>query len=494
MSELPVRRRLDRTLVRAQARLEAGNGDRFIPFAVTLGLAAVLASAGLARVESLATGVDLAGYSQALWLLGRGNRPEASLFGSGVHLLELHWSFVLYPLALVGRLTDPARLLMVTQAVALSATVLPLWWLARRVAKLRIGAATAVVLTFALHPATHALGTADFQPEAMAVPAIVAMAYFGATRKWVGYWLCIALALACRADLGLAIGLWGFVVLGNRHRTVALWTLGIGFVWSLGLLMVLQPLVSDGGMVVGSFGIDGSSLSDQLLTSARSPVETIQALLDRENIELLVALLAPLIFLPLLSLRHLVPALPLAVIYLIADIPVLGTEVERAAMLLAFMIIAAPMALNRLGNMGVDRVFLDVRILTTLLAAAVLTSVASSPISPYERPWQWGRLDATDEAILAAVAMLDDETPVRASPSALVSLSERPWLFTLDPDAVPTAAQAAFPGFTRAVLLVEREIPEWSDVERLRFDRGMESLGFEVVLDDPAGVTLYTRS
>ena len=164
MSELPVRRRLERRIVRFQARLEAGAGDRWIPVVVTLALGAALIWMALARLQSLETGIDLAGYSQALWLLGDGKMPKASLFGTDVHLLELHWSFILYPLGLAGLVLPAAKLLLVTQAGALAIAVLPLWRLARQVANLRIGAATALILAYALHPATHRIAIDDFHP------------------------------------------------------------------------------------------------------------------------------------------------------------------------------------------------------------------------------------------------------------------------------------------------------------------------------------------
>lgn len=469
-------------------------GDRWIPTAVTIVLAAVLIRSGLARLNSLDTGIDLAGYSQALWLLAEGKMPEASLFGSDVHLLELHWAFIMYPLAALAVVFPPAELLIVVQGLALAAAVVPIWWLARRVANLRVGAATALIVAYSLHPATHRLGIEDFHPESLAVPALIAMAYFGATKRWIPYWVSIAIALACRADLGLAVALWGFVALGNRERSVGIWTLGVGLVWSLGLLLVLQPIVGDAGVTTGLFGYDGTTLGEVLVSTLRDPLALIGDLVARENVDLLVALLAPVIFLPLLSLRYLAPALPLAGLYLIADLPTEAAFAERSSMLLAFIMIAATYALNRLGNMGVDRVFLDVRVLSTLTAASVLLFVASSPISPYERPWGWGERSETDESIIEAIGVIQDDSAVRASPSALALLSGRPWLFALDTEREPSAAQAGFPDFTRAVLVVEEEIPERSSTDREEFERSMLNQGFDIAYDDRVnGVRLYSR-
>lgn len=494
MSELPLQRRFERRAVRLQARLEAGAGDRWLPGLLTLALGSVLTWTSLAKVRSLDTGVDLAAYAQATWLIGDGKMAQASLFGTEVHLLELHWSFVLYPIALAGFFFPTPELLVVAQSIALALAVLPLWFLARRVAHLRVGASGVLVLAYALHPATHRLATQDFHPDALAMPALIGMAFFGATKRWVPYWLCIAFALACRADLGLAVALWGFVVLGARERSVGVWTLGIGLVWSLGLLLVVQPIISDTSVISDQFGHDNTGLGEVVLSSLRDPVDTAQDLFARENITLIVQLLSPLIFLPLLSLRHLAPAFPLAVLYFIADLPTDLEFASRAAMLLAFMMIAAAYALNRLGNMGVDRVFLDVRVLTTMAVASIMSFVAISPISPYAVPWRLNERDGTAAATAGAIELLDPGIAVRASPSALASMAERPWLFTLDPGRLPSAAQAGFPDFTRAVLVVEREIPARTAEEREEFDRSMASQGFVLIVDDRAnGVSLYSR-
>lgn len=493
MSEVPYQRRFERSVVRFQARLEGGPGDRWIPSLVALVLASWLIRLGLDRLEGFETGTGLAGYSQSMWLIGEFLEPRASLFGSDVHVLELRWSFVMYPLALVGAFVNPAKVLIISEALALGVAVFPLWRLAREVAKLRIGAASALVVAYALHPATHRLAIEDFHPVVLGVPAIIGLAYFGKTKRWIWYWACVVIALACRADLGLAIALWGFVLLGDGERRAGLWTLGVGSIWSLALLLVAQPLLGEGGGgLATSSGYNGQSLGDLVLTSLRAPVGSLQSIVAQDNLTLIVSLLAPVIFLPLLSLRYLLPALPLGALYLLAEADSAGAFAERSAMLLAFVMIAATFALNRLGNAGVDRVFLDVRLLTTLTAASILLFVSTSVTSPYESPWNWRERDQTDEAIARAVAFLDPETPVRASPSALTALSERPWLYELPVDSAPTAVKMNFPAFTRAVLLVEREIPERTPGERLEFNQTMALQGFVLRLDD-SGVQLYVR-
>ncbi len=457
------------------------------------GLTILFSALSITRYRSLDAGSDLAGYTQATHLLSQGLRPEASLIGDGIHVLELHWSFILYPIAALALAFPTAESLLVIQSLALGLAVIPLWLLARQVANLRFGASASLLLAYSLHPGIHALAVNDFHPEAVALPGLIGLAYFGARKKWVGYWLCVLFVVACRADLGIAVALWGFILLGDGERRAGLWTLGFGSFWSLGLLLVLQPLVSGGAR--GQYGTYGDSLGAFFLTAINHPVQFLADLSSRPNVALLVGLLAPLIFLPLLSLRHLLPALPLGALYLITDN---GDTpfAERTSMLLAFMFIAGAYALRRLGEKGVDRVFVEARLQLTLIAASALTFVTAAPTSPYEAPWHWSDPDPVDDAVRAAAGLLDSDDAVRASPSALALLAERPWLHELDPDQQPQIAFAVFR--VRAVLIDERFLPPLPAADRLTqratFREAMAQQGYQLRYEQSdAGVFLYYR-
>lgn len=492
MNSADLTRKLGRRVIRIQARLESQTGDRWIPGVLGTLLTLFLIWAGLARLDGLETGQDLAGYSQAIWLLANGTQPEASMFGDGVHVLELHWSLVLYPLSLFARVFAAPRVLIVAQGIALGLGVPAIWGLARRVSQLRIGAATALVVAYAFHPVTHRLATNDFHPETLAVPALLGLALFGARRRWVWYWVCVVIVLACRADLGLAVALWGFVLLGDGERRAGLWTLGVGSVWSLGVLLVVQPIVTDAVITGGQYGKYGDSLGEVGLNGLRHPLMLLGDLVAEGNVTLLVGLLAPVIFLPLLSIRHFLPAIPLGALYLITDVQDSGSFAERSALLLAFVFIAASHAFNRLGQMGVTRVFVDARVLVTVISAAALLSISQSPVSPYRKPWNWSEVDKTDQAIIEAVADLDPEIAIRSSSSGLTVLSERYWLYPLDGTRAPNGVFDLVN--VRALLIVDRDGAEQTDQERQNFADQLALRGYELRVNDREnGVALYFR-
>ncbi|MBT8240120.1 MAG: DUF2079 domain-containing protein, partial [Acidimicrobiia bacterium] len=353
MSQSPLRRRLRRRFTAVQARLDAGAGDRWIPYLISLTLGVVLSLISVSRLNGLAMGPDLAGFTQSVWLISEGISPTSTIFGDGVHLLELRWSFLLYAFALPALVIPSswlsiAEILLVAQALAVSISVIPIWKLGRVVAHLRVGAATAVCLGFALHPATQAIGTVDFHPEALALPALLSMVYFGSVKRWVPYWIFVAVTLLAQADLGLVIAVFALLILGTDDRVAGLWTLGVGLVWSLGLLLVAQPLVGDIGGVYGEYG---DSFGDALLEIVSNPFSFAADLFGRDNLTLLLSLLTPMLFLPLLSLRHLLPAAPAVVLLLITQTT---DDAAGLAPILAFVMVSSVFALNRVGNLGVD--------------------------------------------------------------------------------------------------------------------------------------------
>jgi hypothetical protein len=283
---------------------------------------------------------------------------------------------------------------------------------------------------------------------------------------------------------------YGVVLLGDGERRAGLWSLGVGSFWSLSLLLVVQPLVGDAEFAGGQYASYGGSLAEVVSTMVRHPDLVLSDLAAEDNLDLLVGLLAPVIFLPLLAVRYLLAAVPLLALYLLADDGGPSALAERSALLLAVVMVASTFALKRMGDVGVDRVFVDGRIQAALLLASSLMFLTQSPTSPYREPWGWTS-NATVEAVHEAVERLDPDVAVRASPSALVPLAERPWLYQLRPERPLTAPAAS--AQARAVLLVEADNPVRDAEHREQLTTGLAQLGYEVVFGPEAGVTLFLR-
>lgn len=484
-------RRLDNLALRWQARLDSDSADRIVPWTTALVLFLVLASLSLARARSLDTGADLASYLQGAWLINHGDPPFGSI--TSTHLLADQAGFIFYPLAWLTRLVPAVPLLLVLQSAALAVGVVPLWRIARRVARLRAGAAVTVLVAYSLYPTLHNINQADFHLSALALPALLAASLFGLTGRWRLFAVCVVLVVACRADYALVVaGMGGLLAIEGRRREGAL-TAAFGLFWVLLALFVVQPYYADGGFVHASaFAPYGSSPLGVLGGMVSQPFSVIGDITAEENFNIVVLLLAPVVFLPVLAPRYLLPVLPLQLLYLVANAgDIRAPRIEQNVAITAFIFLATAMALSRIGTRTIDRVRVDRRVLGALLLAAMVFFVRDSANSPYRSPWQLGRQDAADGARLEVVDLIADEADVRASPALLPLLAERHDLYLLDTTQPPHVRRATADGVD-VVVLDEAAAVGWDDDDRRLFHDGMVALGF-VRTFNVEGIAVYER-
>jgi len=485
-----LRRRLDSFSLRWQARLDSEWSDRVLPWLVAVALFVVLVVPALAQARSLDAGLDLAVAAQAASRIREGAEPVDTI-GTGVNFLAQQAAFGFYPVALVTLVVPTVPALLIVQSGALALAVVPLWKLCRRLANLRVGATATVVFAYAVYPVMHNLNLEGFHLEVVAVPGLLAMFVFGLTGRWRPFAVCVAVVLASRADLGLAVaGFGGLLVVEGRRR--AGWiTLGVGLAWTALCAVVIQPALGDGTFPhLSAFSGFGDSPGSVTWGMLRDPGEVLGRLFSEVNFDLVVTLLAPVLFLPVLAPRYLVPVLPLQFVYLVAEVPPEARFGQQTVAATAFVFLATAFALSRIGRRGVEKITVDHRVLGALLVAGSMFFVRDAASSPYRQPWEWGGQDAADGVRLAAAETIPDDAAVRASASVLLLLAERPVVEHLDPGMPPD------PGLVGAgvdfVVVDGAQVPSWTHGQRVAFRGRMERAGFEVVLEGQ-DITLYAR-
>ena len=485
-----LRRRIDTVMLRWQARLDAAWADRVLPWVFALVLFVVFAALALARARSLRAGADLGAYTQGAWLIRTGRSADLTITGN--HLLADQVPLAFYILAQLTRVLPTIATLLTAQAAALAVGVVPLWRIARRLAEMRVGASTALVVAYGASPAVNNLNLADFHPAALAVPALIAAVYYGLQKRWVPFALVAAGAVACRADLGLAVAALGLALALAGERRPALIAAAAALGWTLLAVVVVQPLAGRSGLVApGAFNDYGHSFFGVAATMLSHPYRVIGDLFARDNLDVLIVLLAPLLFLPMLAPRYLLPAVPLECLYLIADVAHTGRGgAQYTVALTAFVFAAAAFALGRIGRRSVERVIVDRRILVALVLASLAFFVRYADDSPYDTPWRWGHRDAADEARLDAADLVDEDRAVRASPTLLPIVAERRRVYVLTGTGAPRARDAA--RGVDAVLVDDRQFPEWSDAAKTAFTTQLESGGF-VLIYRAEGITVFRK-
>ncbi len=489
--ELPLRRRIDLLALRLQGRLDSAGADRVLPWAFFVGLFLVLAGLALARAHGLEEGADLGTFTQAAWLITRGDAPFLSIRGS--HLLAEQAGFGFYPVAGLTSFLPPIPTLLVVQAGLLAIGVVPLWRIARRIADLRVGASLVLLSAFALYPAIHDLNTAGFHPATLALPALLGMALFGLTGRWWLFAVCAAVAVLTRADLALVTAAFGGLLMMEGRRRPGLITIGASVAYLALALVVIQPYYHDGGFVHAvAFEGYGSSPLGVLGGLLTHPFQAVGDLIDQQNFRILVMLFAPVFFLPFVAPRYLLPVVPLECLYLITNVAEdRVARPEHTVAITAFIFVATAIGLAKIGRRSVERVNVDQRVLVALLLASTVFFIQDAPSSPYEEPWTWGSRDVADRARVDAADLVPDGEPVRASPTLLPLLAERDTLYELDTTGNPHVRRAA--AGVDAVLLDAAAAPTWDDDDRRRFQEGLQELGFDEVFA-AAGITLYERA
>jgi hypothetical protein len=468
--------RLDWRILRWQARLDAGWADRVLPWLLAGGLFVVFASVALARMQRLDGGQDLARAVQAAWQLADASSPLTTV-GTDINYFAFGTPLAFIPLAVVTRFLPVAVTLLLAQAASLALGLVPVWHIGRKVANLRVGAAAALVLVYALHPAIADLDLGDFHPTTMALTPLLLAAYTMERRRWLQFAAFAALAMAWNAELGIVVAGLGVVLFMEGERRVGTLALVAGLGWTVGALLLVQgPL---GGGLVGeqAFADYGDSALGVLIEVLRNPFRPLGDLLAEENVRVVVWILAPLLFVPLLAFRKLAPALPLQALYFIGDVPVTGPSGGgRTVPLVAFAFVAAPFGLARLGRRSIERVNVDRRFLLLLASAAVAALLASSTIGPYGDAWA---SDREGEAELrVALAAVPDRARVRAPEALVSSLGERHRIEVLQPgDSDP---ESLLDGVD-ALVLDESTLVDLDEHDRFLLRRRIEDLGFVLV-------------
>jgi uncharacterized membrane protein len=485
--------RLNSLLLRWQGRLDSETTDRVAPWVAAAVLFVVLAAMSLAQARSLHASSDLVAYTQASWLIRHGHDPVTTVT-TGSNVYAQQGAFAFFVIAQATRLVPAIPLLLTLQSLALAMTVLPLWWVARRLAMLRSGAAIVVLIVFAVYPIVQTLNLDGFHPEAVALPFLLAAAYYGLSQHWRRFALCAVVAVLCRADLGLAIAGLGVLLMVQGFRRRGAIAAIAGVAWCFGFLLFVQPHIGHAGVTqLAAYTAYGHSAAGVGWGMLVHPATTFTNVLNHSNFRLLVFLFAPVMFLPFLAPRYLLPVVPLELLYLAGNFSEAARYGPQAVAITAFVFLSTPMGLARLGRTTTDRVTVDRRVLLTLALACLSFFILISPSTPYTHPWAWGSQDAVDAARLDARGSIHADARVRASSSMLIVLAQRRELYALPGDAADDAqagARAAEQGVD--VVIIDRRELSASLLAEAEFEEQLQADGF-IKTSDTLDIAVFQK-
>ncbi|MBK5287543.1 MAG: DUF2079 domain-containing protein [Acidimicrobiia bacterium] len=377
------------------------------------------------RAERLDGSYDLGYFRQASWLITTGKPVFVTI--RGLYLLGDHFSPIFWIQALPTALLPDIPALLAIQALLLAAGAIPLYLIARRHAGVGPLLTAILLVAYAAYPATNNVNLADFHPEVAAVPALLLAVLAAMERRWALYSVSIGIVLGCREDLAITVIFLGVLLLIEQRRRAGLITIAVGAVWLVAVTSVLIPHFTGGAFIQSEFLAQyGHGTLSAFFGMVRHPTQVFHDLTTAANGQFLLAVFAPLLFLPLAAPKWLIPAIPLQFLYLVSLRPAAHTiDAQYTVQLIAFVFVATAMALGRIPRSAQRLPVLVV----PLLAASIVANSQLSHGGFTAKPWSWRHDDAIAGSIRRAARKLPPRADVAASPRVWQVIADRTDLY-----------------------------------------------------------------
>jgi uncharacterized membrane protein len=429
-------------------------------------------------------GFDLGIYDQATWLLSRGRAPFVTV--RGLDLLGQHAAYIMVLVAPLYRLWADPRLLLLLQVLFLALPAVVVYRLGGR----HLGhpaAGLAVAVAYLAYPGVQWAISWQFHPEAIAA-GLLALALLAADRRrWRAMALWLVLAALCGEEVGLVVAGFGLLLVTGGHRRVGWRTAGAGLAWFLVATYVLVPLHAGRAtrLFETDYGIAGTGPWGLLRALPTMAGHALQTGMANDGLFYLLLVFLPLLGLPLLAPRWLLPVAPPLLLNLAAVQP------EHHQLRFHYLATAAPLlAAGAVAGLAVIRSTrrpLLAPLLVLLVVVACFTSWRYGP-APWAHDPVAVAAGPADQARRQALALVPEGAPVSAQYNLVPHLGHRVELYEfpnpfravnwgLAGDEHP---QAALEGLQFVV--VERDL--LGDQDRQLLDR---------LQDDPAWWTAFDR-
>jgi uncharacterized membrane protein len=413
-------------------------------------------------------GFDVGIYDQGTWLLSRLHAPFVTV--RGLNLFGEHASYILVLVAPLYRLWADPRLLLLLQAIALA---LPAWVVYRLGAR-HLGnpaAGLAVGVAYLAFPAMQWALDWQFHPETLAAAFLALAALAADDRRYRLMTLWLGLALLCREDVGLVVAGFGGLLLLTGQRSIGRRVLLAGLIWWVLATFLFIPWANgrQTNLFELNYGITGVGPIALLKALPSMTGRALATALSNQGLGYLLLVLVPLLGLPLLAPKALLPVAP-ALFLNLAAIPPEQHQIryQYLATSAPFLAIAAVAGLRVVASRR--RALLAPALIALVLAALVM----DQRFGP--TPWSHNKIVASaspaDQARNRAVAMIPDGAPVSAQFNLVPHLSHRVKIFEF-----PNPFRAANWGLNGDVHTAsDQQALRWVVVDRSLLDQDQQTL------------------
>jgi uncharacterized membrane protein len=416
-------------------------------------------------------GFDVGIYDQGTWLLSRLRDPFVTV--RGLNLFGEHASYILALVAPLYRLWSDPRLLLLLQVIALAVPAVVIYRLGAR----HLGnpaAGLAVAVAYLAYPGMQWALTWQFHPETLAAAflALAALDADGGRFRRMAVWL--GLALLCKEDVGLVVAGFGGLLILTGQRDVGRRVLIAGLAWWVLATFLFIPWANgrQTNLFELNYGISGVGPIALLRALPSMVGRALATALSNQGISYLLLVLVPLLGLPLLAPRALLPVAPTLFLNLAAVPP------EQHQIRYQYLATAAPLlALATVAGLKVVAARRRALLAPVLIALVLVALGADQRYGP--APWSKdpvvGASSAADAPRRQALALIPPDAAVSAQFNLVPQLTRRTRIYE-------------FPNPFRAVNWgLEGDAHPARDQQELRYvivDRGLLDKDQQTLLQD----------
>ena len=301
---------------------------------------ALLFAASAYKYETFGQGYDQVDFEQAIWNTTQGRIMEDSRFNFTGSVFGMDWMPMLFFFVPIYALVTSAHVLFFLQIVGIALGALPVYWLARD----RLGSKLAGVgagAIYLLYPTLLHTTLNPFQVRLFAVTLLLFAFYYFEQGNWKLFAAFVLLAMLARTDVSLVVAMFGvYALLTRRKWPYVVGPLALGFGYFALSTFVIVPSFAYPGVfsrpagpigsnymdcwpcgtnpIIAYYGHLGSSGPEILGYIVTHPFAVLGLMFSGPKLAYMLSLLVPLAFLPLVSPRPLVLALPVLALNLLS--------------------------------------------------------------------------------------------------------------------------------------------------------------------------------
>jgi uncharacterized membrane protein len=411
---------------------------------MTAAYAGVFSWLSVLRYRGFSTGrFDLGNMVQAVWSTSEGRLLQSTdVTGRQFSRLGAHVDPVLVLFVPLWWLWSSPEVLLVAQAVIVATGALPAFWLGRRwLGDDRLALAGAAA--YLLYPALQHATLFDFHPVTLAAPLLLFCIWAAEEARWVALGVCASVAALTQEQVGLviaALAVWLWFRHPGRRRAAAILGIG-GIAWVAVAVLVILPAfaIASSNAHIQRYSALGDGPREIAITFLTRPWEAVAVIATPGRVLYLLALLVPLLLLPLAAPSLALVGLPQLTINLFASTgPAQTVDYHYAALLVPILVAATLLGLARLrAQRRTDALGRFVErpgwVAGALVGAVFLSGVFQGPLPLWGWiPGGWGgsprnafTVDAQAKAMGQAIALIPLDAAAAATNNAASHLSAR---------------------------------------------------------------------